>query len=664
LVEFGKSSLLQKARSQPERVRQVLQKMKMDGIRPTLEAVFRRLDEPLPLGYCNAGVVIAVGSGVAEFAVGDRVASNGPHAEIVTVPANLCAAVPPEVTDEEAAFTVAAAIALQGIRLGAPTLGETVAVVGLGLLGQIAVQLLRAAGCRVLGYDFDNDKVELARRHGADALCVAGEGRAVKHALAATAGQGVDLALIMASAKSSDVVSQCAQISRKRGRIVLVGVVGLELNRAEFYEKELTFQVSCSYGPGRYETDYEEKGLDYPLAFVRWTENRNFQAILAAMASRQLDVRGLITRRVPLDQSPELYRNLGASGLASILEYGDAPRTERVVTVCAASFPPRIGQALAVVGTGNFTKMSVLPALRACAASVKYLASARGLTSTHLAQKHRIPHSTTDYDAILADPEVGGVILCTRHHLHAEQVLAALRAGKHVLVEKPLCLTLDDLAAVAAVAGGSAMVTVGFNRRFSPHIRRIRELLGERPSPLSIVATVNAGVIPLNHWVHDVAMGGGRLVGEACHFIDLAVHLTGSLVAAICANGLGGGVAPGGDTASILLRHANGANSVVNYFANGHRSHPKERLELYSQERVIVLDDFRRTTAVGFRNFISMRTAQDKGHAAQFAEFVRRLRTGGAPLIPWPELANVTRATLAIDVSIRSRGWVELPIDS
>jgi predicted dehydrogenase len=308
--------------------------------------------------------------------------------------------------------------------------------------------------------------------------------------------------------------------------------------------------------------------------------------------------------------------------------------------------------------------MSVLPALRACAAPVKYLASARGLTSTHLAQKNRIPHSTTDYDAILADPDVGGVILCTRHHLHAEQVLAALRAGKHVLVEKPLCLSIDDLAAVAALAGGPAKVTVGFNRRFSPHICRIRELLGERPAPLSLIATVNAGMIPLKHWVHDVAVGGGRLVGEACHFIDLAVHLTGSPVAAVCAIGLGGGAAPGGDTASIIMRHANGANSVVNYFANGHRSHPKERLELYSQERVVVLDDFRRTTAAGFRHFTGMRTAQDKGHAAQFAEFAHRVRTGGAPLIPWPELANVARATLAIDVSIRTRGWVELPIDS
>jgi predicted dehydrogenase/threonine dehydrogenase-like Zn-dependent dehydrogenase len=664
LVEFGKASLFQKARSQPQRVRQVWEKMKVDGIRPTLEAVFRRLDEPLPLGYCSAGVVIGVGEGVSGFAVGDRVASNGPHAEIVAVPANLCARIPATVSDDEAAFTVAGAIALQGIRLGAPALGETVAVVGLGLLGQLAVQLLRANGCQVLGYDYDPAKVELARRHGAEALCVAAEGNPVKHALAATGGQGVDFVLITASTKSNEVIAQCAQMSRKRGRIVLVGVIGLEINRADFYDKELSFQVSCSYGPGRYESAYEEKGLDYPAAFVRWTENRNFQAILETLRAGHLRLNELITKRVPLDRYEEIYADMGASGLASLLVFGDSPSPARQLAVTpSGSYAGGIG-ALAVVGTGNFTKMTVLPALRGSGAKIKYLASARGVTSTDLAGKHGIPYSTTDYEAILADPEVAGVILCTRHHLHAAQVTAALQAGKHVLVEKPLCLTRAELSLVAAASVGAATVTVGFNRRFSPHVRRIAPLLVGRAAPVAIVATINASAIPLNHWVQDPGVGGGRLIGEACHFVDLAVHLSGSLICGVCAVALGERGAPAGDSASILLRHADGSTSSINYLANGHRSHPKERIEIYSQERIFVIDDFRETTGVGYRGFSRLKTAQDKGHAAQFAEFARRVREGGPALIPRGELLNVAAATLAIGESIRAQGWVNLSIDS
>lgn len=659
LVQFGQASLLQKARSQPEKVRQVLQKIRNEGLVPTLEAVFRRLDEPLPLGYCNSGEVIGVGVGVTGFAVGDRVASNGPHAEIVSVSANLCAKTPESVADDEAAFTVAGAIALQGIRLASPTLGETVAVIGLGLLGQIAVQLLRANGCRVLGFDFDAAKVELARRFGADALCVASEGDPVKHALAVTNGLGVDAVLVTASSSGNEVVAQSARMSRKRGRIVLVGVVGLELNRADFYEKELSFQVSCSYGPGRYEDAYEEKGLDYPAAFVRWTENRNFQAVLDAMAAGRMDMKPLITRCVPLERFNEIYSDFNAAGIASLLTYGDTPSTARTTTVANRHFEPGAG-VLAIVGAGNFTKMTLLPALEACGASVKYLVSASGVSSTHLAGKYRVPHSTTDYVAVLADPEVRGIILATRHNLHAAQAAAALHAGKHVLVEKPLCLTTAELNGVeeALAAAPAATLTVGFNRRFSSHVRKIRALLGDHPGPLSLVATMNAGSLPLKHWVHDPDTGGGRLIGEACHFVDLAVCITGSLVTEVCALALGGGGAPAGDTASILLRHANGSISTVNYFGNGHRGHPKERVEVFAQERVLVLDDFRETTGHGFRGFSRLRTRQDKGHAVQFAEFARRVREGGAPLIPWVELANVARATLAVSDALRANRWV------
>lgn len=721
LVQFGRASLLQKARSQPEKVRQVLQKFRSDGLVPTLEAVFRRLDEPLPLGYCNAGLVIGIGEGVTGFAVGDRVASNGPHAEVVSVPANLCAAIPPTVSDDEGAFTVAGAIALQGIRLARPELGERVVVIGLGLIGQLAGQLLKANGCRVMGFDFDREKVELAKRSGIEALVAGGEQDSVKTVLQLTDGMGADAVVITASTASNTVITESARMSRKRGRIVLIGVVGLDLSRADFYEKELSFQVSCSYGPGRYEDAYEEKGLDYPPAFVRWTENRNFQAVLAAMAARTLDITPLISRRVALADYREIYDHMD-SGLGSLLVYGeektesqklnaesedgrsedpgpeggnlkpetgerkpeagnlngaDTPASSPSFQAASPSRTIRVSNravaapALAVVGAGNFTKMTALPALVAAGAAVKTIVSSGGVTGTALARKYDVPLSSTDFSAVIDDADIKGVIITTRHHLHAAQTLAALNAGKHVLVEKPLCLTLDELreieTAVAAFNSQSstpnavsAGVTVGYNRRFSPHIRKVRELLGDAPGPLCLVAIMNAGAIPAKHWVHDPEIGGGRLIGEACHFIDLALHIAQSPIAAVTAAGLGGGGAPSGDSASILLRHANGSVSTINYFANGDRAYPKERIEVFARERVLVVDDFSQTTGHGFRGFTRLKTAKDKGHQAQFAAFAARVKENGPPLIPWHEIANGTRATLAVLESIRQNAWVNV----
>lgn len=658
LVQFGKASLWQKARAQPDKVRQVLAKMRTDGIRPTLEAVFRRLDEPLPLGYCNAGVVVAVGPGVTEFAVGDRVASNGPHAESVAVPVNLAAKIPANVSDEAAAFTVLGAIGLEGIRLTRPELGETFVVVGLGLIGQVTAQLLRTTGCRVIGFDFDPGKVELARGLGIDAVVAGGETDSVRHVQVATHGLGADGVIITASTSSNDVIAQAAQMSRKRGRIVLVGVIGLQLNRADFYEKELTFQVSCSYGPGRYDDTYEEKGFDYPPAFVRWTENRNFQAVLHALASGALQVDALITRRVPLEHYREIYDRLADPGLASLLVYGDgSARSTATLRLSPQTFAPADG-ALAVVGAGNFTKMTALPALVAARAKIKAIVSAGGITGTALARKHGIAQSTTDYATVLADEEVQGVIITTRHHLHAAQVVAALGAGKHVLVEKPLCLSPDDLAAIEEAVGAAAgrTLTVGFNRRFSPHVAKIRELLSGAAGPISIVATMNAGAIPANHWVHDPQIGGGRLVGEACHFIDLAIHLAQSPIVSVSAIALGGAT----DSASILLRHANGSTAVVNYFAQGHRDLSKERLEVHHQGRSLLLDNFRELRGHGFRSFSKLKTTPDKGHARQFALFTERVRHGGDALIPWPELANGARATLAVPRAIAERRWIDI----
>lgn len=671
LVQFGKASLWQKARSQPAKVKQVLGKIRTEGLFPTVEAVFRKLDEPLPLGYCNAGTVLAVGDGVVGFAVGDRVASNGPHAEIVAVPANLAAKVPDAVSDEAAAFTVIGAIGLQGIRLMKPELGETAVVIGLGLIGQLAGQLLRAHGCRVIGFDFDREKVELARSLGMDARMAGGGADPVADVFAATQGLGADGVLIAASTPSNDVMRQSAQMSRKRGRIILVGVVGLELNRADFYEKELTFQVSCSYGPGRYDDNYEEKGFDYPAAFVRWTENRNFQAVLGAMAAGSLRVEPLLTRKVPLERYAEIYDHLDGGGLASIFTYPEPPAavsgqiaespragtsTERLIRVSGHSVAI---PALAVVGAGNFTKMTAMPALAEADAPVKAIVSSGGVSGTALAKKYGVPYSGTDLASVLDDPDIGGVILTTRHNLHAAQAIAALRAGKRVLVEKPLCLTEDELQAITAevaAAGAGTWLTVGFNRRFSPHVIKMRSLLGERPDPLSVVATMNAGAIPASHWVHDPAVGGGRLVGEACHYIDLAVFLTGSPVAEIAVSLVGGAT----DCASILLRHRNGSTSVVNYLSNGHREISKERVEVCSRGRTLQLDNFRELRGYGFGGFGKLRTRQDKGHRAQFGLFAQRVREKGPALVPWSEVQNVARATLAIPRAVADRRWVNV----
>lgn len=671
LVEFGRGNLISKARQQPEKVKMVLDKMRTDGVMPTLEAVFNKLDEPLPLGYCNAGEVIEVGRNLAgEFKVGDRVVSNGPHAEIVSVPRNLVARIPDAVSYDEAAFTVVGAIGLQGIRLLKPTFGETVVVMGLGLIGLLTAEMLVANGCRVIGFDFDQKKVDLATAKGVEAVALGENSDPVGTVLAGTDGIGADGVLITASAKTDSIVSQAARMSRKRGRIILVGVVGLQLNRAEFYEKELSFQVSCSYGPGRYDETYEGRGQDYPLPFVRWTENRNFQAVLEAMASRRLDVKSLISEVVDLDDFSRIYDNLGGGKIASLLRYRREPVLTRRVTVEENQFTGKEG-ALAIVGAGNFTKMTVLPALKKGGIPVKAIVSSGGVTGTSLARKYGVGESTTEYQAVLDDPDISGVIITTRHNLHAEMALQALRAGKHVLVEKPLCLSRDELEEIRAFfrtdnpgpttnnqdSANNKLrptLTVGYNRRFSPHVRKMKALLGEAPGPMNLVATFNAGAVPSDHWVHDLGVGGGRIVGEACHFIDLITYLAGSPIVSILASGMGKELSAATDNASIFLKYENGSHGVVNYFANGHKSYPKERVEVYSQGRNLILDNFRTLSGFGFRGFSKLKTRQDKGHREQFSLFAQRMREGGSALIPLSEIFNTAEASFAAVESILS----------
>lgn len=666
LVEFGKANLMEKARQQPDKVRMVLDKIKTDGLAPTLQAVHSKLDQPLPLGYCNVGTVLEVGAGVTEFQVGDRVVSNGPHAEAVSVPENLCAKIPEGVADEDAAFTVVGAIGLQGIRLAQPTLGEAFVVTGLGIIGLVTVQLLRAHGCRVMGIDFDPAKLELARQFGAETVDLSrGEGP-VEAAQAFSRGRGVDGVLITASTKSSEPIHQAALMCRKRGRIVLVGVTGLELARADFYQKELSFQVSCSYGPGRYDPLYEEGGHDYPFGYVRWTAQRNFEAVLDMVAGGRVNVSPLVSHRFPMERAQEAYDLVsgGTPSLGIVLQYptpGEKPEAElrnRTVLlqadrVHASAGTPVVG----VIGAGNYTSQVLLPAFKKTNAQLKAIASSGGVSSTHAGTRFGFQESTTDAELLLSDREVNTVVITTRHDSHASYVCKALKAGKHVFVEKPLVINAEQLDEVVRtydeVAAASALpvLMIGFNRRFAPQIRKMRELLAGVSEPKNLIMTVNAGAIPPEHWTQDAASGGGRIIGEGCHFIDLLRFLVGEPIVGVQAMSMGtaAGVAVTDDKVTFTLQFRDGSFGTVHYLANGHKSFPKERLEVFCAGRVLQLDNFRKLQGFGWPGFSRMNLwYQDKGHEAGVAAFVEAIRRGGPSPIFFDEIVEVTRASFAV----------------
>ena len=670
LLEFGKASLLEKARQQPDKVRMVLDKLRTDGLLSTIDVVRNKLDQPLPLGYCNAGVVVEVGEGVTGFKVGDRVASNGRHAEMVCVPSNLCAKIPDAVSDDTAAFTVLGAIALQGIRLALPTLGEAFGVIGLGLVGLMIVQLLRAQGCRVLGMDFDRTRLELARQFGAETVDLGAGGDSEAAAMSFSMGRGVDGALIAASTQSSDPVRQAARMCRKRGRIILVGVTGLELSRADFYEKELTFQVSCSYGPGRYDPEYEEKGHDYPLGFVRWTEQRNFEAVLDMMADGRLDVKSLISHRFRIDEAKQAYELVGgsASSLGILLEY-PAPegRPESLLpnrTVRLNAAKPIAGKVtVAFIGSGNYATAVLIPAFKAAGARLKTVVSAGGVSGVHAGRKYGFEETTTTTDAVFADPEVNAVVITTRHDSHAKLVCQSLAAGKHVFVEKPLAIRPEEITAIEeankasrASNGWAPILMVGFNRRFAPHIVKIKALLQSVHEPKCFVMTVNAGEIRAEHWTQDPEVGGGRIIGEGCHFIDLLRFLAGAPSVSVQALMLGAGNGVREDKVSVTLAFADGSIGTVHYFSNGHRSFSKERLEVFCGGRVLQLDNFRKLKGFGWTGFHKLNLwRQDKGNQNCSKAFVTALESGKASPIPFDELLEVSRAGFEIVQSLHGQ---------
>jgi len=669
LVEFGRANLLEKARQQPEKVRQVLDKVRTDGLAPTLEAVSAKLETEIPLGYCNAGVVVEVGAGVPDLRPGDRVVSNGPHAEMVLVPHRLTAPIPDGVTDEQAAWTVLASIALQGVRLLEPTLGECFAVVGLGPIGLLAVQLLQANGCSVIAIDLDSERCARAAALGATPLATGGGADPVAAAEALSGGRGVDGVLLTVSTKSDEPVRQAARMCRQRGRIVLVGVTGLNLDRADFFAKEITFQVSCSYGPGRYDPRYEQDGHDYPLGFVRWTEQRNFEAVLALLRSGRLSVDEFVTHRRSLDQAVDLYADLSTGVLGAIVTYPDeatvplARLRQRTVTATPAPRTPGRG-VLGVLGAGNFASRMLVPLLADEGLELRTVVSSGGVSAAHLARKAGFGRASSDPDDLFGDDDIDAVLVATRHDSHARYTLRAIRSGRAVYVEKPLAITaegLDELQAAAreaSDAGRTPLVMVGFNRRFAPLATRMRELLEGVHEPAAFVVTVNAGIIPADVWVHDPVAGGGRIVGEACHFVDLLRYLVGSPIASWqVATLTGSALAVTEDKATITLAFADGSIGTVHYLGNGSKAFPKERVEAFVAGRVLVLDDFRSLKGYGWPGFRKLSSRkQDKGHAAAIAGFVRAVRAGAPAPMAWDEVLEVSRVSVAVAELARQGG--------
>ncbi len=634
--------LYRRALKQPENARKVLEVARDQGFARTVKRVRGQLAAGLPTGYSCAGTIVETGSEVEGFAVGDRVACAGAgianHAELVSVPVNLVARVPDGLAIDAASTVTLGAIALQGVRRAAPTLGETVVVIGLGILGQITAQLLRASGCRVVGTDVDDRRVALALGLAAG---VGPGDDLLERVRSLTDGFGADAVIITAATPSDEVIRGAAAACRKKGRIVVVGDVGLGLRRTDIYEKELDVLISTSYGPGRYDPTYEIQGHDYPIGYVRWTENRNMEEYLRALAERTLSLDALPTERFPVQQAPEAYEALKRDGerpLVVLLSYPDdetAPK-RRIETSHVAPAPGRVQ--VAIVGAGSFAQGTHVPILIKVRDSVQFrcVVCRTGATAKAVADRVEAAYATTDYDAVLGDPDVGLVLIATRHDLHATQALRALEAGKHVFVEKPLALDEGELAAIETFydGGDGPLLMTGFNRRFSPAAARLHELLRDRTAPLMADYRMNAGFIPLDSWVHG-ATGGGRNIGEACHVYDLFDYLVGGApVSGVSAHG----IRPvtrrfaRNDNFSATVEFADGSVCTLLYTALGSREHPKERLEVYSDGRVLLLDDYKSVTVTGSKQRGWRSPTQQKGHRQELEALAACIRDGG----PWP----------------------------
>ena len=672
-VSFAKKTLLAKATSRPDLAMKVLEKAQTDGVLQAWRAAQSRLDKPLALGYSAAGIIVELGEGITDLTLGQAVACAGAghaaHAEYIAVPRNLVAAIPEGLAFEEAAAATVATIALHGFRLAEPTLGETVCVIGLGLVGLFCAQIARAAGCRVIGIDLLDDRIDLAKRFGVELTLNAAAGSDVL-AMAvneATRGRGADAVLVAAATESSEPMITATAVARDRARIVMVGAAGMELARGPFFQKEVSFSVSRSYGPGRYDPKYEDGGSDYPIGYVRWTEGRNMEAVLELMGRGELEVAPLVSHRFDIAEAEKAYELITAAAtdsLGVLLSYpsDEKPRSRRVDVATraqTASNEPGIG----LIGAGNFATVTLLPALQAAGtARLTGVCTASGVSAQHAARKFGFDFATTDVDEILSDDRTEAIVIATRHDRHADELAAVLRSKRHVFCEKPLCLNVAELSQVVAqwrAHEGRCSVLVGFNRRFSPMARQLRDYLGGGAGAYSIQYRVNAGALPANHWTRDRAIGGGRLIGEVCHFIDFISFLTSAEPKRVRA------VHPptADEDLHLTLEMTDGSVASIAYVAQGGASLPKEWIEVHRSGRSGVLDNFRALALHGSSGRPKKRKrGQDKGHRALMAGWVESLR-GGQPLISFRSIVATTLATFAAEESIKSGRVVELDVD-
>ncbi|WP_420428674.1 bi-domain-containing oxidoreductase [Kordiimonas sp.] len=661
LLNFGQSGFIEKARQQPDKVKQVIQKARTDGLISTFDAVRSKLQQPVAMGYSNVGIVVEVGKGVEGYTVGDRVVSNGPHAGFVCVPKMLCAPVPDKVEDQEAVFSVLGAISLHGFRLSGAHIGDAVAVVGLGLIGLIVMKIAKASGCRVVGFDVDSDKVRFARSLGFDAE-ENGSNSSIETILSRyTAGHGFDQVLVAAASKKSTPMEFGASLCRKKAALVQVGVTKVSIPRDVLFEKELSLQVSCSYGPGRYDKSYESAGIDYPIAYVRWTEQRNFCAILELLKTKKICFQDLIGSRYDITDANLAYKDMLDNGhaLATIIEYNKVDDTPPVRSIIIGETKPkksltkRSGQVvLNAIGAGNYAGRILLPQFAKAGAELNIVASEGGVSGSYVGRKLGFQISTTETEKVFSDEKSNAVVVATQHYSHADFVVQALQAGKSVFVEKPLALQEADLDRIEAAYTAASrvdvppIVMVGFNRRFSSLLQALKKTTAAVGQPMSIIYSCNVGYLPADNWLHDTLLGGGRIVGEACHFIDAAKYLAGASIVSVQAKGMTHCEPNFYDTATITIGFDNGSIATVNYFANGNKSYPKERIEVFQNGKVHLLENYRKLKSFGGVGLNTWLLKQDKGQEQCCAAFVKAVKEQQLSPIPFDDLMQVSRASL------------------
>lgn len=667
LVDFAKKSMLAKAKDRPDLVKQVIDKMKKEGVRNTLEKVFTKLDTPIPLGYSLAGRVVEVGSELSGINIGDRVACGGAgyanHAEINYVPKNLMVKIPDGVDDIDASFVTVGAIALQGVRQTAPLLGEKIAVMGLGLLGQLTVQLLKANGCKVIGSDIDPDKMALAKKLGCDEVCHAGE--LISKSNEFTNGYGVDAVIIAASTSSNQPITDAAEISRMRGRVVLVGMVGMDVPRNTYYKKELEIKLSMAYGPGRYDPEYEEKGIDYPYDLVRFTEQRNFEAFLGLIQEGKITPKELITHSYDFDDAMSAYDLLEGrikeKYLGIVLNYKrDIKLEDEKIVQRSEKKISNDKVNIGLIGAGNFTKSVILPNIQKVGDfEFVGLCTATGVSAQGTGKKYDFKYITTNSEEIFKNSEINSIFITTRHNDHASKVLKAIESKKHCFVEKPLCIYEEELEAIKEAYTGETIVQVGFNRRFSPMIEKMKKFISGQ---ISVNYRINAGIIPKNVWIQDRTIGGGRIIGEVCHFIDTCSYLIGSEVKSVFATTIqkSDQSIPDEDNVNIVLNYANGSTATISYYAYGDNSMPKEYIEVFSSGVSMQMNDFRELTIFkGGKSSKEKSANQDKGFVNEFKAFKEAVKSGNEA-ISFDSIYNTTKTTFKILESIRSKNLVEV----